>query len=589
MKTKTLQRTWQEYSNEEKLIAIQAYLDGMKSLENAEHTHLQWLREHLPAHNLSAGKNYIFISYSHRDFAKVYRDLATFLYNADKKVRFWYDEGLPAGKNWAEEVKKYIEHPNCVGAIFYLSENLLSSSAVLQEVEMIASSGKPYVSVALDKDKFSASRIFKGRENDPLFEKFNRFFPDADTALIYDEEYENVLYRINKIEETFNVTEDVLSDFVCEETEGGLKLVAYEGKNTDVFIPEKINDKPIVAVEAQFPTAISLFIPKTVRAIYLPPVPEDTYPDLEQENTASVFRLLESLSGGYQRTGAPFGEAENLAIIRVDNANPYFYDQDGVLYSADGTLVRVPPCAEITVEALSGVQKIGKGAFYGCLVKDEEFSFPESLTEIEDGAFAHSRVGVMMMEGDLQEIGENAFSEVEFRFPILDFQGSFTSIKSFAFRSTSKIDAVFLPPTVERIENGAFFSSAVQLVSTGGGLTEIGEGAFALCSLLDCIDLKEGLESIGSYAFYGCSSLWQIEIPASVRFIGEGAFDDCEALRYVYYKGTRKQFWEIQTSGNGLPDEFLELVVCKDEKFRRFKCAFKRWIRKIAQGLLKKV
>ena len=588
MLPKTIQRTWQEYSNEEKLIAIEAYLDGMKSLENAENTHLQWLREHLPAHRLSDGRNYVFVSYSHRDFAKVYRDLATFLYNADKKVRFWYDEGLPAGKNWAEEVKKYIEHPNCVGAIFYLSENLLSSAAVLQEVEMIASSGKPYVSVALDKDKFSAARIFKGRENDPLFEKFNAFFPDADTALIYDEEYENVLYRINKIEETFNVTEDVLSDFICEETEDGLKLVAYEGKNTDVFIPEKINDKPIVAVKAEFSTAKSLFIPKTVRSIELPDVPEDTYPDLEQENTASVFRLMESMSGGYQRTGAPFGEAENLAVIRVDNANPYFYDKDGVLYAVDGTLVRVPPCADVTGETLSGVKRIGEGAFYGCLVKDDEFTLPESLETIADGAFAHSKVGIMAMEGELLDMGKNVFSDVTFRFPILDFQGDFSAVKSFAFRNATKLDVVFLPPLVEKIENGAFFSSSVQLV-TGGMWTEIGEGAFALCSLLDCIDLPEGLEKIGDYAFYGCESLWQVDIPESVRYIGEGAFDNCESLRYVNYKGTRKQFNEIQTSGEGLPFEVLSLVVCKDEKFRRMKNAIKRWLRRIAEGLLKKV
>ena len=60
MLPKTIQRTWQEYSNEEKLIAIEAYLDGMKSLENAENTHLQWLREHLPAHRLSDGRNYVF-------------------------------------------------------------------------------------------------------------------------------------------------------------------------------------------------------------------------------------------------------------------------------------------------------------------------------------------------------------------------------------------------------------------------------------------------------------------------------------------------------------------------------------------------
>ena len=75
----------------------------------------------VPIPQINKDQNYIFISYAHSDFRQVYADLAD-MYEAG--VRFWYDRGLSAGKKWNAEVKEKIEHPNCVGVIFYMSENL---------------------------------------------------------------------------------------------------------------------------------------------------------------------------------------------------------------------------------------------------------------------------------------------------------------------------------------------------------------------------------------------------------------------------------------------------------------------------------
>jgi len=126
------------------------------------------------------------------------------------------------------------------------------------------------------------------------------------------------LYRINKIEEAFNVTEDVLSDFVCEEVDDGLCLVEYKGNKTEVYIPEKINDKPVIAVSCEFNNASTIFVPKTVEYLLPNTVPEDTYEDLNSQETATMNRLLEKFIGGYQKIGAIFGEADSLEIIRVD-------------------------------------------------------------------------------------------------------------------------------------------------------------------------------------------------------------------------------------------------------------------------------
>lgn len=87
----------------------------------------------VPLPRIEENQNYIFISYSHLDYKKVYADLAN-MYSSG--VRFWYDKGLSAGRNWDDEVKSKIENPNCVGVIFYMSENLFKSESANKEIRI---------------------------------------------------------------------------------------------------------------------------------------------------------------------------------------------------------------------------------------------------------------------------------------------------------------------------------------------------------------------------------------------------------------------------------------------------------------------
>lgn len=93
----------------------------------------------VPLPDIAKNQNYLFISYAHQDYKKVYADLAV-LYHAG--VRFWYDRGLVAGKNWDAEVKNIIEDPRCSGVIFFLSENMFLSRSVNQEIDLIRGNGE---------------------------------------------------------------------------------------------------------------------------------------------------------------------------------------------------------------------------------------------------------------------------------------------------------------------------------------------------------------------------------------------------------------------------------------------------------------
>ena len=78
--------------------------------------------------------NYIFISYSHADSEKVYKDLQK-LY--DEQVNYWYDKELYVGDKWDEVVKVIIEQDHCKGALLYISKNSLKSEAVEKEIKTI--------------------------------------------------------------------------------------------------------------------------------------------------------------------------------------------------------------------------------------------------------------------------------------------------------------------------------------------------------------------------------------------------------------------------------------------------------------------
>ena len=80
-------------------------------------------------------EKYVFISYSHKDKAFVYPLLSS-LYDAG--LNYWYDRELNYGDDWTEEAEQAMRSDNCLGVIFMLSPNSLSS-AIGKEIEICKS------------------------------------------------------------------------------------------------------------------------------------------------------------------------------------------------------------------------------------------------------------------------------------------------------------------------------------------------------------------------------------------------------------------------------------------------------------------
>ena len=63
-----------------------------------------------------------------------------------------------------------------------------------------------------------------------------------------------------------------------------------------------------------------------------------------------------------------------------------------------------------------------------------------------------------------------------------------------------------------------------------GGLTTIGDQAFAKCSALQRFDVTEAVAYIGDFAFSGCKSFTSFTVPDSVYSFGNGALRGCDSL-----------------------------------------------------------
>ena len=88
---------------------------------------------------------YVFISYSHRDSETVLNILAKL---NGRKLRFWYDEGIPAGSDWPKNIELHMR--GCAAVLFFLSKTALASPNCFSEIRTAVALGKPILLVPLE-------------------------------------------------------------------------------------------------------------------------------------------------------------------------------------------------------------------------------------------------------------------------------------------------------------------------------------------------------------------------------------------------------------------------------------------------------
>lgn len=222
-------------------------------------------------------------------------------------------------------------------------------------------------------------------------------------------------------------------------------------------------------------------------------------------------------------------------------------------------------CAGIKELTLNeGLETIDKAAF--CFSTTEynsnvaasitTLSLPDSLITLGDRAFANQGAltsveigkeleyfGVGAFEGApisilaIDNENENFASENKILynkdktylyFALTSLSGSVSlpngvkTIGSYAFDNCEKVTGITFPNTLEKIEEGAFYSTNITNIEFPSSLKEICDGAFYLGSL-KTVKFNEGLEKIGISAF-NANDIEALKLPNSLKEIGETAF-----------------------------------------------------------------
>ena len=197
-----------------------------------------------------------------------------------------------------------------------------------------------------------------------------------------------------------------------------------------------------------------------------------------------------------------FANAFGLTEITVDENNPHFDSDNGILYTEGFEKVMMIPYKhpDEIISLHDGV-KTCEEQFAANLVNVKKIIIPEGFVELNHNAFTNSK----------------------------------------------NIEEVVLPESLEIILSGAFsYCSALRKIDLPSNLKELSNsswwiGVFAGCTSLKEVVIPDSVEKIGPYTFNGCTNLERVTYPAGLIDFGYKQFSSCGKLEEIIVKEGRQE------------------------------------------------
>jgi hypothetical protein len=496
----------------------------------------------------SGTEPYLFVSYSHRDTAKVYPILDA-LY--DKKYRIWYDESCENGNDFRDELRHRIER--CSAVILFVSKASMQSPFCGMEIIVARENGKRLYPIYLDDESSvpPAFSILLSNTHHGTADNIERLVK----SLVRDlpaEAMDRLTLADGKLEKcednghSIEVGEGVrlicagafkdrkqLHNITLPETLEEIEAEAFRGCNNleAMHIPRKT----LRVGESAFRDCVNM-----KRLV----VDNDCIKIGERafENCATLedVTLPEGLTELY---GGVFNSCKSLKSIHLpshltiigENAFSDCVGLEKVVIPATVTKIDdlvFNGCTNLaSVELPIGLRKIGKSAFKNCKSLTK-VSIPSTVISISDAPFR----GCENMKSIRVEPKNMYFKSEPNKRDGNDYV-LFNKNKStlIAYPANSREVQYDIPDSVTVISDWAFCDSKkLNRITMPDSVIEIGEGAFCNCSLLDEIEIPDSVVKIDDCAFRGCTSLDTVIIPDSVKDMGWGIFDGCEDKVVVY-------------------------------------------------------
>lgn len=490
---------------------------------------------------------YLFVSYSHRDTAKVYPILDA-LY--DRKYRLWYDESCETGNDFRDELRERIEGSEAV--LLFVSESSMSSPFCGMEIIVARENGKRLYPIYLDNAAVPpafqillANTHHGSSDNmDKLIKLMVRDLPAVTMDRLTTEGV--VLKKCEDNGKTIEVDEGIRE----------ISAEAFKGRRAlhNIKLPESLES---IGLES-FRGCINLkemYIPEnTVR------IGESAFRD------CTDMKKLKIKNNCIKIGERAFENCADLEDVELPQGLTEIY---GGVFNSCKSLKKIDLPKKLTI--------LGESAFSDCIVL-ESIDIPATVTKIDDLAFngCTSMTKVELHEG-LKKIGKSAFKNCR-SLTKITLPTTVTSISNAPFRGCESLKSIKvesknkcyksepnkregndhvlfnknksviiaypassrevqydIPDSVTVISDWAFSEcKKLNRITIPDSVHEIGEGAFCNCALLDEVEIPDSVTVIDDCAFRGCTSLEKVVIPSTVTELGWGLFDGCENTVTVY-------------------------------------------------------
>ena len=232
-----------------------------------------------------------------------------------------------------------------------------------------------------------------------------------------------------------------------------------------------------------------------------------------------------------------------------------------------------------TVKLSSSLKTIPITTFVGCKSL-KKLTIPNSVTEIEDGAFRDSGLETIYIPDSVTEIGSGAFRKCSALQSVrlspsmkgisremfagckslstLDIPRGITEIKDYAFSYCSSLSSLTIPDSVTKLSEYAFASSGFVSIEIPDSVTEF-KCSFIQCDYLTTLRLPNTLTRIENGLFYRNNykpkNLQSVNLPASLKSMASYGFYMLENLTELIIPDSLTEIEFEETVYDGLPSE----------------------------------
>ena len=120
---------------------------------------------------------------------------------------------------------------------------------------------------------------------------------------------------------------------------------------------------------------------------------------------------------------------------------------------------------------------------------------------------------------------------------------------------------------MHKVPEACFWEVNIENITIPGNIEIIERKAFAL-SEVHKVYIEEGVKEISNHAFTLCDNLSYVSIPKSVTYIGFKPFAGSEELTKIIFRGTKKEFDDIEKHDEWNTGSSIKTVVCTDGEIK---------------------